>query len=153
MSLKRLHALGKRAGLDHEGLREVMRTRWPGKKSLTDLSSGELDSLCRQIALRSRPKRVAPRGKVREEGTIVLASPAQKRRIALWLQRLLDQPNQTEEGVRWIIQRIMGSEFLERLPAPIRSTRDYADAVHTGPEAQILIKSLYGELRRRGLLE
>jgi hypothetical protein len=160
MSLRRLHALGKKAGLDHDGLHDLMRRAWPHRQSLSDLTVKEVNALCASLTRnpqaashkpQARPRRVAPRGKKRPEGVIPLASGRQKGLIRTLLEKLLKQPNETLRGVEFVLQRIMGREWMEAVPAEQRTPRDYADAVQTGPDAQMLIRGLVGELKRRGV--
>jgi hypothetical protein len=162
MSFGRLHALGNKLGLDHEALRDAAWQRWPGITSLKDLTPAQLRQFEGTLLHRARQseignpqsesprltRRVAPRGKRRPEGVIPLATAAQRGRIAKWIELLEQQQNWTANTVLGVIRRSLGQEFVERILPASRLADSIAAAVQTGPEAQLLIRGLYGELKR-----
>ena len=152
-NLRRIHAIGKDLGLDHDALRDLARTRWPQLVSLGELTTGQCIDLYRSLEKRlpedQRPRRQAPRGKVRPEGVTAMASPKQRWRIRVWLDQLLAQQGMTLPMVLAIARQAVGDQLLID-GAPV-STQQIADGVTTDADARVMIKTLFGELRRRGL--
>lgn len=150
-TLRRLHALARRAGLDHEGLRDLMRARWPGKESLADLDGNDLEIFERLLHRRvgGTPKRQAPRGRARPEGVVPVASPPQRRFLAKLLWRLAGSQPDGLPAAEQFARRVLGEQL--RLSHPAHRAEEIAQAVLTGPDASLLINAAIGELKRRNL--
>lgn len=161
-----IHAEGHKRGLDHAALTEGAALGYQ-VSSLSELTLPQLRDYIQRLGTRGRVpeertgerrrenepanagRTKRPSGKRRPEGVVWLPTPKQRKFIADLLEQLFGgHPDPLAAGTAYARSKI-GPE----LPANalFSDLAGLAEAITTGKAASILINSLVGEIKRRGL--